>query len=689
MTDLTLQYPTWYIFLCVALGALYAIALYFRDKKFGEQKAWLPVIMSFLRGTTVTGIALLLLAPLLKSVKEDTRKPMLIIAEDVSESIPDQGLSILDNAATSLNDKYDVKRVYFGSGTRIEMDSNLIKSSNISGVIRFFNDQYQDQKVAGILLGSDGIYNEGADPRYTPLLVKAPLYTVAVGDTTKRKDVYIKNLFHNKIAYLGDKVAVQVDLQAYNALGSDLTVSISKIGSGGIQKLDQNKVKVDRETYFQTVDFVVDANEVGNIRYRVSVSTIANEINTTNNNKDIYLEVIDQRQKILVLGNAPHPDLGAIEQLLSNNQNYEVDIEYAGEGAINYGDYNLVLLHNLPSQKHAIQTTLGQLDRLKIPRLFIVGLQTDITAFNNQQELVSIVGDGRSLENIQVQVNQAFTGYTLNMDLLNNLTAYPPLDAPFGDYKTKTTASTVMNQRIKKIETAYPLLTFTEQNGYRSGVWVGEGLWRWRLFNYMKDQNYEVISEVVEKAIQYLSLKEDKRKFRAAVAKNRYRENESILFDAQLYNDSYEKINLPDAFLKITNDEGKEYAYTFSRSSDYYVLDAGLFPPGNYRFVASTNFEGKTLEDRGQFSVEDVQLEQYDLTARHDILNTLANQTGGAMYTASNFNELVADLTEAEVKPVIYQSTTTRSVLNLRWLFGVLLTLLGLEWFLRRYFGYY
>ena len=689
MTDLTLQYPTWYIFLCVALGAFYAIALYLRDQKFGEQKAWLPVLMSMLRGTAVTGIALLLLAPLLKSVKEDSRKPLLVIAEDISESIPVQGLSMLNEAVTAFNERYDVKRLYFGSNASIGADSNLVKSSNISGVIRYINDQYQDQKVAGILLGSDGIYNEGADPRYTPLLVKAPLYTLAVGDTTKRRDVYIKNLFHNKIAYLGDKVAVQVDVQAYNALGSDLTVSISRVGSGGSQKLDQKTVRADRETFFQTVDFVVDANEVGNVRYRVSVTSVANEINLSNNSKEIYLEVIDQRQKILVLGNAPHPDLGAIEQLLGNNQNYEVDIAYAGEGAAKYGEYNLVLLHNLPSQKHNIQPLLAQLDRLKIPRLYIVGLQTDIAAFNNQQELVSVVGDGRSLENIQAQVNRAFTGYNLNMDLLNNLTAYPPLDAPFGEYKTKTTATTVMSQRIKKIETAYPLLTFTEQNGYRSGVWVGEGLWRWRLFNYMKDQNYEVVSEVVDKAIQYLSLKEDKRKFRAAVAKNRYRENESILFDAQLYNDSYERINFPDAFLKITNDEGKEFAYTFSRSSDYYVLDAGLFPPGNYRFVASTNFEGKTLEDRGRFSVEDVQLEQYDLTARYDILNTIAVQTGGSMYTASNFDELVTNLVEAEVKPVIYQSTTTRSVLNLRWLFGVLLTLLGLEWFLRRYFGYY
>ena len=41
------------------------------------------------------------------------------------------------------------------------------------------------------------------------------------------------------------------------------------------------------------------------------------------------------------------------------------------------------------------------------------------------------------------------------------------------------------------------------------------------------------------------------------------------------------------------------------------------------------------------------------------------------------------------VKPVIYQTTKTRSVINLKWLCFLLMGLLTLEWFMRRYHGSY
>ena len=41
------------------------------------------------------------------------------------------------------------------------------------------------------------------------------------------------------------------------------------------------------------------------------------------------------------------------------------------------------------------------------------------------------------------------------------------------------------------------------------------------------------------------------------------------------------------------------------------------------------------------------------------------------------------------VKPVIYQTTPTNPLINLKWIFALLALLLAVEWFLRRYFGAY
>ncbi|MBK8887284.1 MAG: hypothetical protein IPN46_12365 [Saprospiraceae bacterium] len=68
-------------------------------------------------------IALLLLSPFVKTIKEDTKRPLIIIASDKSESIAegekkenlDSYNQALDNLGNDLNSKFDVKYLTFGS----------------------------------------------------------------------------------------------------------------------------------------------------------------------------------------------------------------------------------------------------------------------------------------------------------------------------------------------------------------------------------------------------------------------------------------------------------------------------------------------------------------------------------------------------------------------------------------------
>ncbi|MBP8239724.1 MAG: hypothetical protein KAX50_07175, partial [Saprospiraceae bacterium] len=87
MSNLTFQYPAWYLLLCVLLGAGYALTLYYKDKTFREQPSWLTVLLGVLRAVAVTAIAALLLSPLLRSLLQDVKKPVILLAQDVSESV--------------------------------------------------------------------------------------------------------------------------------------------------------------------------------------------------------------------------------------------------------------------------------------------------------------------------------------------------------------------------------------------------------------------------------------------------------------------------------------------------------------------------------------------------------------------------------------------------------------------------
>jgi hypothetical protein len=188
--------------------------------------------------------------------------------------------------------------------------------------------------------------------------------------------------------------------------------------------------------------------------------------------------------------------------------------------------------------------------------------------------------------------------------------------------------------------------------------------------------------------VQYLAAKNDRKQFRATAAKNVFNENESVVIDAELYNESYELINEPDATVIIRNEDGDEFPFQFTKTTNSYILDASYFPEGNYSFDASVNYNNKTLKDNGAFSILPVKLEALNTTANHKLLNQLAVQSGGEMIYPDQINQLqnlIAQNTSS--KPVMHEITKTQSIINLRWVFFIILGLLSLEWVIRKYNG--
>jgi len=156
-----------------------------------------------------------------------------------------------------------------------------------------------------------------------------------------------------------------------------------------------------------------------------------------------------------------------------------------------------------------------------------------------------------------------------------------------------------------------------------------------------------------------------------------------------LYNNNYELINEPDASLTIKDGEGRDYNFTFNKSVKSYKLNAGILPVGNYNFTGKAFSNGENLTYNGQFSVQPVQLEAFQTTADHGTLRMLSEEYGGELYYPNQLAALSAALTAKDIKPILYQTNKTRSVINLKWIFFLLLALLTFEWFMRRYHGGY
>ncbi|MCC6726880.1 MAG: hypothetical protein IT258_20425 [Saprospiraceae bacterium] len=698
MQNLTFQYPAWYLLLCIALGLAYAMTLYFRDKTFAEQHPQLHKILGVLRFLAVTLLAFLLMEPLLKSLLTETKKPVVVLAQDESESVGSvlqgQGLEAYKAAWAKLkNDlsaKYEVKEYGFGSEVREGVNFDMKdKISNISKLMTETTDLYAGQNLGAVVLATDGIYNEGSNPLYAGNKLNAPVFSVALGDTTPQKDLVLKRVFHNKISYLGDKFNVQFDISARNCGGANTTVTVAKMNGNEVRNLQTIPVSINSNDFFTTRELVLDANEAGVQRYRISLSQVSGEKSVANNSREFFVDVLDARQKLLLLANAPHPDIAALKQTLEVNKNYQVTVAYINDLKVNVADFDFVVLHNLPSNRNDASSVLNVLNAKKTPRMFIVGSQTNLVRFNQVQPLLTIQGDVQNANPVQGVFDPNFSLFTIDENLRRNLPNFNPLTAPFGDFQARGDTQVLLYQRIGKVDTKYPLLLFGEENGVKLAVLAAEGLWRWRLFDYLQHQNHDIFSELIGKNFQYVAVKADKRRFRISTSKNIFNENEPIIFDAELYNESFELINEPDVRLTITNSDKKEFNYTFNKTTKGYTLNAGVFPVGNYRFRGNTSFNGQNLSFDGQFSVQPIQLELYETTADHAMLRRLSNEFGGAVFYQNQLAALGDSLLARDIKPVIYNTTRTRSVINLKWIFFLILALLSGEWFMRRYFGAY
>ncbi len=702
MESISLQYPAWYLILCFALGALYAGVLYYRrnregEKEFGESRPWRPGLLAALRFLGVSLLAILLLSPLLKTVQTDVRRPLVLLAQDASQSIARQWEDVedslayrraLDSLQQLLGERYELETYSFGEEVREGLsDTFADKATDIAAVLQTFSGRYAHRDPGAVLLLTDGIYNRGSNPLYATGDLKAPIFTVGLGDTVPPRDLLIKAVFYNRIVYLGDRFKVQVDIAARHLAGKQSELRLLRNG----QVLQRQPVSIGRDDFFRTLELELPADRAGVQAYSLVLSPLDGELSTENNRRDFYVEVLDARQKILLLAAAPHPDLAAFRQILSTARNYELTVAFYDDLKVRPEDFDLVIFHNLPAVGKSIAPFLPALNKARVSRLFVAGAQSDVEAFNRAQSLLTLHGgNGSDWNEVQALLNPSFAAFTVDESMSRELPKFPPLASPFGQYEAQPNARVLLQQKIGSVKTEYPLWLMGEEGDHRTAVIAGEGFWRWKLFDYLQFQNFDLVSELLLKTVQYSVLKDDKRRFRVSLQKQLFSENEPILFEARLYNENYEAVNEPEAGLVVKDAEGNKYEYVFDKTDKAYRLNAGILPVGVYSYEASVEQDGERLTYSGRFSVEPLQLELYDLTARHGMLRLLSSRSGGAFFGPAEMAQIPARLDSlSSLKPILHHSTRTREAIHLKWIFFLLLGLFSLEWFLRRYWGSY
>ncbi len=695
--QLITELPAWWILVCFFVGVAYAFILYRRNHSFDGIHRWLKGILFSLRALVVFLLSILLLTPLIKTFISEKEKPIVVIAQDNSESIvlnkdsvyyksqKDNGYKIaIDNLISDLKNKFDVRVISWGDRISDQIDYSFNeKQTDFSSLQKQLAVRYGNRNIGAVVIASDGLYNRGNSPLYSNEL-KVPIYTVALGDTTYQKDLLISKLNFNKTVYAGNSFPIEVTINARQCNGEKTKLTLQQDST----ILFSRVLPITGNRFSTLVPVILEAKKTGMIHYKIKVSSVEGEMTLINNENDIYIEAIKTKQKILVIGNAPHPDLGALKIGIESSENYSVKVILASE-AEQIRDYNLVILHNLPSVTHPVIDLLSQIKSTSTPVWIILGSQTSISQFNNMGAGITIGSDAGQSNAVQANINTNFSRFTLSDELRRMIPLFPPLYAPFGNYTETTNNSIFLQQQIGSVNTNEPLQLFNESDAIRTGILCGEGIWRWRLYDFSVSGNFNVFQEWLLKSVQNLSVKENKTHFRI-INKNKFAENEPAIFDAEVYNDNYEMINTPEVNITLLNASGKSFPYTFSKTEKGYTLNAGYLSTGQYRYKATVNAGGKIYQSSGELSVSALKAEQIETVADHQLLYLLAKKSGGEMFYPSQLKQLGQKLlARNDIKTITYSHYKLRDLVEWKLIFFLLLGLLTMEWFLRKWAGAY
>ena len=688
------SYSLWWILPIMALTALLSYLFYRKETWLHTKSKKLWYTLFSLRTLSLGVIAVLLLGLLLEQSDFETERPVILTLIDRSSSMTnykesnklEQQIKAYQSILKEkLGGRFELQTWNFGNNLQVVNKGFTAAQTNMELPFEQAANQFINRNLGAVVLISDGNYNTGGHPMYNAAyLPLTAVYSLAVGDTAVKKDLLVANVAHNELAFLNNNFKVEVDIEAQRFAGKNIQVSLYEDG----KKLASQKVQLPTTRSSQTtLQFEAKAKKPGIHEYKLVIDRFKGEFSYQNNSRTVYIEVLDSRSKILLYSHAPHPDVAALQQALAGNENYEVVVKHTDQlKDLKWSSFDLVVWHD-PGKGFSEQY-LKELRSKQIPIWYIIGSQTDeqiATKLNTGLQLTLKT----QLEEIQATPNKGFGLYQPNSEWLSLTDALPPLTKRLGEVKATAGTQVLFTQRIGNLQKGTPLLTFSDRNQQRNACLLGEGLWRWRMVNYVKKQNHEAFDAFVGEICAYLMVKKEGSGLRIQAPK-KLSTYENCILNATFYNEALQAITSPKINWELDCEHKKIRKGSFATKGAFYQQQLGKLKPGRYYWKASTVHNQKKYVKTGAFIVEDINLEQLESAARHTTLYQLANQTDAKVLAIKDYNKLISLLDKKE--DLVALRTETHQfdpLLDFLLLFFVLIGLLIAEWFLRRYHGSY
>jgi hypothetical protein len=583
--------------------------------------------------------------------------------------------AILQNFKThkKLNKRFDIN--YYSFGNLFQQSDSFSFDENQTDISMPLERISKIQKNASnaIVLLSDGNQTIGNDYQYTS--IKDPVFPVVIGDTTKYQDVKIAQINVNRYSFINNQFPVESILQYEGTQTIKLRYSLENNG----KIIFSERINFSEKNNSHILKTFIKASKEGTNFFTSKIEYLENEKNVVNNSKNFSVEVIDKQSEILIVSSFYHPDLGALKKAIESDKQRKVTIRIVDNKNIQLNNYQLVVLYQ-PNNKFNI--IIDQLNSNKSSFMLITGSKTDWLFLNNKSLGINKKNINQ-LENYSARFYNGFLNFSQKNIGFENL---PPMIDYYGETTVSIPHQTLLYQSINGFSSQNPLLATANHNNQKKVFLFGEGLWKWRSSSFLKNDSFQYFDEFIGNLVQYASNKKIRNRLDLDI-NSFYNANSSIQIGAFYVDENYQFDDRATILFTIKNKNSKKkQTFPFSLSGSSYQLELTSLEAGEYEYTIEV--DGRNISKKGTFKVNEFLVEEQFTNANSYKLELLAQKTAGKLYFEDKYRLVIDDLTNDTRFSTIQKSKKTiDKLVNWQWLMLLIIGLLSLEWFIRKYIG--
>ena len=690
---LTTQYSPWLILVCLAVGAGYAALQYSAQAPWSKGRNY---ALAALRFAVVSFLGFLLLGPVIRTTTTRTEAPTLVLAVDNSQSVElftpkavlGQATTGLARLAETLRSKgFTVEtRTLTATPARPARPDSLrfaAATTDLDQLLAGTREAYDGRNLAGVVLLSDGLANQGRSPAYSDF--SFPIYTVAVGDTVPKRDLRLTGLTYNRVAFSGNKFPIEAELGFAGYAGGTAVVELRE----GSRVLDSRRVALPAGRRRVRATFQLTAPAPGKRRYEVRVVPQPGEFTALNNQRTAFIEIVKGKLRVLLAGAAPHPDLKALRAAIRANDNFDLTLTLPGVSPLRADvNFDVAILHQLPAQGGLGSEILAQVRARKTPVFYILGAQSDLNAYNQLGAGLTIRPRGSQTDEVTPVPNPGFARFATDEESARRFAQYPPAPVPFGDYRLGAGAEAALWQQVGRVATQKPLLVFGGPTDRRQATLLTDGSWQWRLSEAVAhDDKPEAYDRLIIRTLQLLTQNANKKRLDVYPTQDAFGTQDDVTLGAETYNAVFERLYNQKIDLVVTDEKKQVRRFNFANAEDGSPLHLGPLPAGLYQYQARATLGGQPQQEAGELLVQSQPLEALESKADHNLLAQLSRRSGARLYYPAQIDKLTQDIIRANYKPLISQEEDRKDLINLKWIFFVIVGFLTVEWAVRKYSG--